>query len=365
MQVPDRKYPYIIAEAGVNHNGSPELALQLIDAAVEAGADAVKFQTFKADHLVTALAEKAQYQKETTGENESQLVMLRKLELSRETHFRLAERCREVDIDFMSTAFDFDSLDFLVKDIGLTVLKMPSGEITNAPFLLAHARTGRDLILSTGMATMSEVEMALGVLAFGLIQANVHVTPSIPAFQEAYCSREGQRLLQKKVILLHCTTEYPASPEDINLKAMETMSRAFGLQVGYSDHSEGIAVPIAAATLGARIIEKHFTLDTSLDGPDHKASLDPNELKEMVTALRSVGQIMGDGVKGPSPVEFGNRTVARKSIVATRDIRQGEVYTQENLTLKRPGTGLSPFCYWDILGKKATRNYDRDEVVSA
>ncbi|WPD22752.1 MAG: N-acetylneuraminate synthase [Candidatus Electrothrix scaldis] len=360
----DRKCPYIIAEAGVNHNGSPELALQLIDAALEAGADAVKFQTFKADNLVTALAEKAQYQKETTGKNESQLVMLRKLELSRETHFRLVERCREVGIDFMSTAFDFDSLDFLVQDIGLTVLKIPSGEITNAPFLLAHARTGRALILSTGMATLGEIEMALGVLAFGFIQENAHVTPSISAFQEAYYSREGQHILQKKVILLHCTTEYPAPPENINLKAMETMSRSFGLQVGYSDHSEGITVPIAATTLGACIIEKHFTLDKSLDGPDHKASLDPNELKTMVNALRSVEQIMGDGVKGPRPAEFGNRTVARKSIVATRNIRQGDIFTEENLTLKRPGTGLSPFRYWDVLGQKATRNYDKDEVVS-
>ncbi|MCI5210254.1 MAG: N-acetylneuraminate synthase [Candidatus Electrothrix sp. ATG2] len=354
----------MIAEAGVNHNGSPELALQLIDAAVEAGADAVKFQTFIAGELVTASAEKAQYQKETTVEYESQLVMLRKLELSRETHFRLAERCREVDIDFMSTAFDFGSLDFLVKDLGLTVLKMPSGEITNAPFLLAHARTGRALILSTGMATLGEIEMALGVLAFGLIQTNVHVAPSISAFQQAYCSIEGQRLLQEKVILLHCTTEYPAPSEDINLKAMETMSRVFGLQVGYSDHSEGIVVPIAAATLGACIIEKHFTLDRSLDGPDHKASLDPNELKEMVTALRLVDQIMGDGVKGPRPAEFGNRTVVRRSIVSARSIRQGEAFTQENITLKRPGAGLSPFDYWDILGKKATRNYDLDEVIS-
>lgn len=364
MQVFNRNRPYIIAEAGVNHNGSSDLAMKLIDAAATAGANAVKFQTFKANYLVTASAEKAQYQKQTIGTDETQLTMLRKLELSREIHFCLAEYCREKGIDFMSTAFDFDSLDFLVQDIGLAVLKIPSGEITNAPFLLAHARTGRDLVMSTGMATLGEVEMALGVLAFGLIQENVHTAPSLAAFQKAYCSVAGQRLLKEKVILLHCTTEYPAPLEDINLRAMETMSRAFGLRVGYSDHSEGLVVPIAAAALGACIIEKHFTLDKSLEGPDHKASLDPNELKEMVTTLQSVDQIMGDGVKGPKLAEFGNRTVARKSIVATRNIRKGDVFTQKDLTFKRSGTGLSPFCYWDVLGKKATRSYDRDEVIS-
>ena len=355
---------YVIAEAGVNHNGSSEMAFQLVDAAVDAGADAVKFQTFKAENLVTKSADKAEYQKKTSRGSESQFNMLKRLELSYEMHHQLIEYCAKKGITFLSTAFDSDGLRFLVDDLGLTTLKIPSGEITNGPLLLEHAQTSCDLILSTGMASLGEVEEALGVIAFGLLGSETNNTkPNRAAFQQAYFSEQGQELLKKKVTVLHCTTEYPAPVGEINLNAMVTMQQAFGLKTGYSDHSEGITVPIAASTMGATLIEKHFTLDKTLPGPDHKASLDPKELKDMVSAIRTVEQVMGNGVKGPMPSEIKNRQAARKSLVASELIREGDQFTEHNITIKRPGTGRSPMEYWNILENKSTKNLQVDDQI--
>ncbi len=354
---------YIIAEAGVNHNGSHEMAFRLVDAAVQAGADAVKFQTFKAEKLVTKNSQKANYQKQSTGD-ESQFTMLKQLELAHDTHHKLAKYCRKNFIDFLSSAFDSKSLNFLVKDIGLSRLKIPSGEITNGPLLLEHALTGCDLILSTGMTTMSEVENALGVLAFGLMNSsNSHIEPSRAAFQDAYSSEEGRRLLKKKVTLLHCTTEYPAPIIEINLNAMLTMRSIFDLKVGYSDHSEGITIPTAATALGAIMIEKHFTLDRKLPGPDHKASLEPKELKSMVDAIRVVELALGNGKKEVTPSELNNQDIVRKSLVASREIKKGEIFDESNIEIKRPGTGVSPMLYWNYLGEKATKSLNPDQPL--
>lgn len=351
---------FIIAEAGVNHNGSLETALQLVDVAVAAGADAVKFQTFKPEQLVTQAAAKAEYQKQTTGASESQLAMLRKLELKYEFHFQLRDYCLQQGILFLSTAFDFDSLVFLVEDVGIEKLKIPSGEITNGPFLLAHARTGKDIILSTGMATLGEVEAALAVLAFGYLDWE---KPDSARFQAAYASAAGQACLTEKVTLLHCTTEYPTPMTHVHLRAMDTLQQSFGLKVGYSDHTEGLAVPIAAAARGATVIEKHFTLDRRLPGPDHAVSLEPGELKQMVDAVRAVELALGNATKMPQAVELQNRLVARKSLVAARDIGAGEQFGVENLALKRPGNGISPMEYWNLLGKGSPRNYSTDELI--
>lgn len=351
----------IIAEAGVNHNGNDEMAFQLVDAAVEAGVDVIKFQTFKTENLVTKYASKAEYQLQSINVDESQFAMLKKLELSHDAHRKLIEYCKLKNIEFLSTAFDMESLEFIVNDLQFKTLKLPSGEITNGPLLLAHAQTGCELIVSTGMAAMDEIEEALGVIAFGMLGLK---NPSRIAFQDAFCSEEGQKILNEKVTLLHCTTEYPAPLSDINLKAMSTMADVFGLKIGYSDHSEGITVPIAAAALGATLIEKHFTLDKTLPGPDHKASLEPYELKNMVDGIRAVEKILGDGVKGPRPSEFGNRDVARKSIVAAHDIAVGEIFTQNNITIKRPGTGKSPMEYWELLGEESHSEIKSDELIT-
>lgn len=355
---------YIIAEAGVNHNGDYNLAFKLVDAAVDAGADAVKFQTFKAENLVTKSAAKADYQKQSTDSEESQFAMLKKLELAHETHHELIAHCKVKGIEFLSTAFDFESLDFLVNDLGLKTLKIPSGEITNGPLLLAHAQTGCDLILSTGMATLGEVEEALGVLAFGFLNSTDSIiAPSRAAFQEAYLLYAGQKMLKEKVKVLHCTTEYPAPPEDINLNAMITMRNAFGLETGYSDHSEGITVPLAATAMGAILVEKHFTLDKTLPGPDHRASLEPDELTAMINAIRTIEQVMGNGIKTPMPSELKNRSIARKSLIASAKIKAGEAFTQNNITVKRPGTGMSPMDYWDLQGSVSHRAYTEEEII--
>lgn len=352
----------IIAEAGVNHNGSRELAFKLIDAAKDAGADIVKFQTFKAKKLASKIAHQAEYQVENTQKKESQLTMLERLELPYELHHELISYCNELGIEFLSTAFDSESLDFLVNDLKLKTLKLPSGEITNAPLILEHARTGCDIILSTGMATLAEIEDALGVIAYGFI-ADKSTKPSIQAFKEAYASETGQKALQEKVTILHCTTEYPAPMEEINLRAMDTLSQAFCLPSGYSDHSEGITIPIAAVARGAICIEKHFTLDKTMEGPDHKASLEPDELKAMVNAIRHVEIALGSGVKRPTISEVKNKSVARKSLVAKKDIEIGELLTTKNLTIKRPGTGISPFSYWEMLEKPAQKTYREDEKI--
>lgn len=325
---------FIIAEAGVNHNGSFELAYKLVDAAKNAGVDCIKFQTFKSKNLVSHTAKKAEYQKATTGDS-SQQDMLKKLELSYDEFLALKDYCDQVGICFLSTPFDVDSIEFL-NTINMPFWKIPSGEITNLPYLLALAKTGKPVVMSTGMCEMEEIEAAIKVL------------------------RENGT---KEIRLLHCNTEYPTPFEDVNLKAMQTMRDAFGLEVGYSDHTKGIEVPVAAVALGATVIEKHFTLDCDMEGPDHKASLEPDELAAMVKSIRHIELAIGSGDKIPSSSEKKNIAVARKSIVAKTSIKAGEAFTEENITVKRPGTGISPMRWFDVLGKVATRNYEEDELI--
>lgn len=353
---------FIIAEAGVNHNGSIDNAKLLIEAAAEAGADAVKFQTFIAEQVVSARALKADYQLKTTGAGESQLEMIKKLELDLEAHRVLLEYCRKKKIQFISTPFDYLSLHMLVNVLDLELLKIPSGEITNTPFLLSVARTGKPVILSTGMSTLGEVETALSVLAFGYIEEKQK--PAAAALRDAYSSPEGRQALRDNVTLLHCTTEYPAPYGDVNLRTMETMKHAFNLPVGLSDHTPGVAVSIAAAAREACMIEKHFTLDRNMPGPDHKASLEPDELKQMVLAIRQVEEALGSPLKGPALSEIKNISVARRSLVAAKPIKKGEVFTEVNLAVKRPGDGLSPYMFWELLGKNALRDYQADDVIS-
>ncbi|WJW74590.1 N-acetylneuraminate synthase [Thiohalobacter sp. IOR34] len=351
---------YVIAEAGVNHNGDADLALRLIDAAAEAGADAVKFQTFVPETLVSRQAPKADYQRRHTAADESQLAMLRRLALDRPTHERLLEHCRTLGIDFLSSPFDIDSARFLVEDLGLPRLKLGSGELTNGPLLLGCARLGVPLILSTGMSTLDEVDRALSLLAFGIAEAEAE--PRGEALREISTEvRHG--LLQDRLTLLHCTTEYPCPPGDVNLRAMDTLRQAFGLTVGYSDHTPGIHVAVAAAARDAKLIEKHFTLDRELPGPDHQASLEPNELRAMIDAIRDIEQALGDGHKRPAASEQGNSAIARRSLVASRPIRAGECFGIDNLAAKRPGHGLSPMDYWSLLGQPARRDYAPDEVI--
>lgn len=352
----------IIAEAGVNHNGDINLAKELVSVAAEAGADIVKFQTFKADKFVTKAAEKAKYQKENSGVEESQYEMLKKLELDEAMHFEIIECCKENNIKFMSTAFDFDSLELLADKFNIDTLKIPSGELTNAPLVLAHAQKKRDLILSTGMATIKEIEECLGVIAFGFT-ASIEDKPNPEAFREAYASNVGQKLLHERVSILHCTTEYPAPINEVNLNVLRTLGDTFGLPIGYSDHTEGIIIPIAAAALSATIIEKHFTLDKNMEGPDHKASLDPIELKEMVSSIRTIENAMGDGIKKPQKSELANINIARKSIVAELEINAGEIIKENMISIKRPGTGKSPYTYWDVIGSISTKNYKPGDLI--
>lgn len=352
----------VIAEAGVNHNGSLQRALDLVDAAAAAGADIVKFQTFRAGRLASRSAPKADYQKRETGAAESQLDMLRTLELDEAAHRTLITRCAEKGIEFLSTPFDHESLNLLTGTFDLPRLKLGSGDLTNAPLLLAIARSARSLILSTGMATLSEVEEALGVLAFGYAPLP-DATPSIAAFRLAYESDAGQQALRNKVALLHCTTEYPTPAGDVNLRAMDTLRQAFGLEVGYSDHTQGTAISLAAVARGATIIEKHFTLDRNLPGPDHKSSLEPEELAAMVVDIGRVETALGDGIKRSAESERPNRTVARKSLVAARPIQAGERFSTENIEIKRPGGGIAPVRYWEFLGRQSPRTYAEDEVI--
>ena len=328
---------FIIAEAGVNHNGSLDIAIKMVDAAVEAGADAVKFQTFNAENLVTKSSCKAEYQKNTTNSNESQLEMLKKLELDNEAHTILFSYCADRNITFMSTPFDLDSIDLLV-ELGVEKFKIPSGEITNLPYLRKMASLNKDIILSTGMATLVEVGDALRVLELG-----------------------GTAI--EKITLLHANTMYPTPLEDVNLNAMLSLETEFSCRVGYSDHSLGIEVPIAAAALGAKVIEKHFTLDSTMDGPDHAASLDPRELKAMVQGIRDIEVALGDGIKKPTDSETPNIPIARKSIVAAFPIKKGEVLSEVNLTTKRPGTGISPMRWDEIIGRTADKDYQADDLI--
>ncbi len=343
----------VIAEAGVNHNGNADMAFALVDAAVAAGADIVKFQTFKADQLVTRKAPQAAYQVAAIGES-SQYEMLKRLELSEDLHFQLIDYCKANNIRFLSTAFDHVSLDFLVQQLQLDTLKIPSGEITNGPLVLAYARSGANLIISTGMATLQEVADVLGIVAYGFTDKS-GVSPNRDSLLRAIQSEDGQAALRQKVILLHCTTEYPAPFDEINLRAMDTLAREFGLTVGYSDHSEGITIPIAAVARGATLIEKHFTLDKTLVGPDHRASLEPDELTAMISAIRTVEASLGDGIKMPTQSERGNLVSARKSLIAANDIAAGDLLTADNISIKRPGGGISPMAYWDILGTRSSK----------
>lgn len=325
----------VIAEAGVNHNGDIELAKRLVDAAYDAGADYIKFQTFKADNLVTAKARKADYQEKQTGAEESQYSMLKKLELSYQNFILLNDYCRVKGISFLSTPFDNKSIEFLDK-LGMQVWKIPSGEVTNYPYLVKIAETHKPIIMSTGMCTLEDVEAAIQVLTM------------------KGCG---------PITLLHCTTEYPAPYAEVNLNAMETLRSTFNLPVGYSDHTQGIVIPIAAVAMGAVVLEKHFTLDRTMEGPDHKASLEPAELKAMIEAIRCVEVSLGDGVKTPTDSERRNMGIVRKSIVALRPIRKGEQFTTENVTTKRPGSGINPMRWNEVLGQFAKRSFQEDELI--
>ena len=327
----------IIAEAGVNHNGSLNTAKKLVDVASEAGADMVKFQTFSADRLVTISANKAEYQNQTTDASESQHAMIRKLELSREMHEDIIEYCKHCNIEFFSTGFDTQSIDMLV-DLGLEQFKIPSGEITNLPYLRHIGKYGKPVILSTGMANLGEIEAALVVL-------------------------ETSGTQRKNITVLHCNTEYPTPMEDVNLKAMLAIRDAFGVKIGYSDHTHGTEVSVAAVAMGATVIEKHFTLDRNLPGPDHKASLEPEELKAMVQAIRNIEKALGDGIKSPSRSETKNKLIVRKSLVAATNIRNGEFFTKANLAVKRPGTGVSPMRWEEVLRRTAIRDFASDELI--
>ncbi len=344
----------------MNHNGSLELALQLVDVAAQAGADAVKFQTFKAEALVTAQAAKADYQVTNTKEGGSQLEMLRRLELRPEDHEQLLAHCKRRGIRFMSTAFDADSLAMLAP-LGMPAIKIPSGDLTCAPMLLQAARLRQPLIVSTGMASLADIEQALGVIAFGL--TSMDVPRGRADFEAAYCSEAGRAALGQFVTLLHCVTEYPAPAASVHLRAMDTMAAAFGLPVGYSDHTLGLEVSIAAVARGACVIEKHFTLDRALPGPDHAASLEPAELGQLVASIRNVELALGSSVKQPRGQEVPNRAIARRSIVAARPIAKGEVITEDMLGAKRPGTGMSPLDTWSLVGRVAGRDYAVDELI--
>lgn len=345
----------VIAEAGVNHNGDLELARNLVDAAADAGADIVKFQTFRADALVTKTAPKAAYQTRNTSEVETQHQMLKRLELSLDAHRTLLQYCNDKGIKFLSSPFDIGSLQFLTTELSLDTIKLGSGELTNAPLLIEAARSGCSLILSTGMSTLGDVENALGVLAFGM--APTAETPDSSAFLQAAQNTSAWQTMHKRVTLLHCTTQYPAPISSTNLRAMSTIRDAFGLRVGYSDHTEGISMSIAAAAMGATVIEKHITLDKTLPGPDHRASADPAEFRSLVAGVREVELGLGSGIKRPAEQEMANRSVARKSLRAARAIRIGATVTADDIIVARPGDGISPMRYWDALGATAQRDY--------
>lgn len=326
---------YIIAEAGVNHNGDFNIAKKLIDKAKEVGADAIKFQTFKSENLVSKDAKQADYQKKNLGEETSQYHMLKKLELSYKDFKSLSEYASLIGIDFLSTAFDMDSIDFL-NTLDMKYWKIPSGEIDNLPYLEKIASLKKDVILSTGMSDMSEIKEAIEVL---------------------------QNKGASKISILHCTTEYPAPFEEVNLLAMQEIENKFGVEIGYSDHTKGIEVPIAAVALGAKIIEKHFTLDKNMEGPDHKASLEPDEFEKMVKSIRNVEISLGKGEKAPTKSEMKNKKLVRKSIVAKRAISEGEVFDIENITTKRPSGGISPMKWYSVIGQRAKRKFEKDEMI--
>ncbi len=353
-------HTYIIAEAGVNHDGSLSKAFKLIDAAVECGADAIKFQTFNASKLAARTVKKANYQLARTSANESQYDMLEKLEISFEDHIKLNNYCGVKNIDFLSTPFDDMSLAFLANNLLLKKLKIGSGDITNAPLLLAAGQTNCDIIISTGMCSLSEIEQALGVLAFALTQRS---NPSKTAFREAYFSDPGRQALADRVTILHCTSQYPAPFEEVNLRALSTIASSFLLPVGYSDHTDGIAVSQAAAALGATIIEKHLTLDRSSKGPDHQASIEPHQFSKMVIGIRQIEKSLGKPVKIIEKSELSTVKVSRRVLVASQHIEKGEHFTEDNIIVLRAGSGISPFEYWEILGQTATSDFSIGEPI--
>ncbi|MEX0287220.1 MAG: N-acetylneuraminate synthase [Paracoccaceae bacterium] len=354
-------HTYVIAEAGVNHNGQRDLALQLIDVAAEAGADAVKFQTFNARRLAGKSAPKAAYQKQTTDVSESQLEMLQRLELPIEWHKDLQAHAADRGVDFISTAFDLQSLSFLV-ELDIPFFKVPSGELTNAPLLWQFARTRKPLVISTGMATLAEVEQGLAVIAHGL--AYDDEPQDMLEVWRAWSDPENRARLQGHVTVLHCTSQYPTPVHEANMRAMTTLRDAFGLDVGYSDHTQGILIPVVAVAMGARVIEKHFTTDRQLPGPDHEASLEPAELSQMMADIRSVEQSLGLAAKAPQPNEWDTRQAARQQVAAARDIPAGHVLTREDLTTARLGHGLSPTELWGLIGQTASRAYTAGEAVT-
>lgn len=357
----ERQAVYVIAEAGVNHNGQREMAFALVDAAASAGADAVKFQTFDAERLASAAAPKAAYQKQRTDEAESQRAMLKKLELPREWHAPLQAHARQKGIEFLSTAFDPGSLEFL-QALGMPLFKVPSGELTNGPLLWQFARTGKPLVLSTGMATLAEVEQGLAIVAHAL--AASAEPADMQAVWRNWGSAAARQRLRGHVTLLHCTSQYPTPWQEVNLRAMDTLAAAFGLEVGYSDHTRGLLVPVAAVARGAKIIEKHFTLDQHLPGPDHAASLEPGELAEMVTAIRHLEMALGDGGKAPQPSEWDTRVAARQQVVALCDIAAGSLLRREQLgTARCGGAGLPPTELWGLVGRTALRAYRAGDVI--
>lgn len=351
---------FIIAEAGVNHNGNRDLAFALVDAAAAAGADAVKFQTFDAVKLAAQSAPKAAYQKKSTDAAESQFEMLKKLELPLEWHHALQAHAKQKGIDFLSTAFDRDSLNFL-NDMGMPLFKVPSGELTNTPLLWQFARTNKPLILSTGMATLAEVELGLAVVTHAL---NAKCEPrSIDEVWQFWSKAAYRAKLPGHVTLLHCTSQYPTPVEEVNLRAMDTLASAFSLTVGYSDHTEGTLIPVAAVARGARVIEKHFTLDRKLPGPDHQASLEPGQLEQMVKDIRALENAFGDGIKAPQISEWDTRQAARQQIVAARNLAAGSTLSREDLTTARCGIGLPPTALWGLVGCKTKRAFAIGEVI--
>lgn len=353
---------FVIAEAGVNHNGERDLAFALVDCAARAGADAVKFQTFDAAKLAAVSAPKAAYQKQTTDAQESQRAMLRKLELPRAWHAELQAHARRLGIEFLSTAFDASSLEFL-ETLEMPRFKVPSGELTNGPLLWQFARTRKPLILSTGMATLSEVEQGLAIVCHAL-----HHDREPASMQDAWrcwSDAELRRRLRGHVTLLHCTSQYPTPMTEVNLRAMDTLASAFDLEVGYSDHTAGIHVPVAAVARGARVIEKHVTLDRTLPGPDHRASLEPGELQQMITDIRAIEAALGDGRKAPQASEWDTRCAARQHVIAARYIGVGTVLTREDLSTARTGGGLPPTVLWELVGRPASRAYRAGEVIES
>jgi len=349
----------VIAEAGVNHNGSLPLALKLVDAAADAGADVVKFQTFRAESLVTRAAATAAYQRRTEDAPDTQHALLRGLEMPADWHESLIARAVERGIRFLSTPFDVDSLELLTGRFRLSTIKLSSGEITNAPLLVETARRARHVLLSTGMSTLDEVADALAALAFGFTNDGA---PSREAFRRALQTDAGHAALQERVTLLHCTSEYPAPTEDVNLRAMDTMAEAFGLPIGLSDHTAGTHIAVAAVARGASVIEKHLTIDRTLPGVDHAASLEPDEFARLVREIRDVERALGDGIKRPAPSELRNRDLVRRSLVTARALRAGDPF---DVLPKRPGTGLSPFEYWRVMTQRAGRDYEADEILPA